>query len=99
VVLEFQPYRRLSYSWHTVTPVWAEAVGVGEDTLATLRTERRSTVTFELEPHGEQVKLTVTHDDLEPGGVLLGMIRVGWPALLASLKTLLETGEPLPTPA
>jgi uncharacterized protein YndB with AHSA1/START domain/DNA-binding transcriptional ArsR family regulator len=99
VVLEFQPYHRLSYSWHTFTPAWAEATGVEEATLAALGAERRSKVTFELEPHGEQVKLTVTHDDLEPGGVLLGMIREGWPALLASLKTLLETGEPLPTPA
>jgi hypothetical protein len=32
------------------------------------------------------------------GGTLLQGVSQGWPAILASLKTLLETGEPLPSP-
>jgi hypothetical protein len=38
----------------------------------------------------------VIHDDLEPGGVTGSLISQGWPRVLANLKTLLETGDPLP---
>ncbi|MER6948334.1 SRPBCC family protein [Nonomuraea sp. NPDC000554] len=96
VVLESEPGRRLSYTWHTFTPEWAKAVGVSEDVLAKLVDERRSKVTFDIEPLGELVKLTVIHDGMETGGTLREMISQGWPALLSSLKTLLETGETLP---
>ncbi len=98
VVLEFDPCRRLSYSWHTFTPEWAEAAGVSEDVRATLASERRSKVTFEIEPLGNMVKLTVVHDDFDPGSTARKMVSEGWPALLSSLKTLLETGESLPEP-
>ena len=96
VVLEASPYTRLSYTWHTFTPGWAKAAGVDEDLLAGLAAERRSKVTFELEPIGDQVKLVVVHDGFAPDSALPGLISQGWPALLSSLKTLLETGEPLP---
>lgn len=96
VVLESEPYRRLSYTWHTFTPEWAESVGLSDEVFAKLVTERRSKVTFEIEPLGEMVKLTVVHDDFEPGSTALELVREGWPALLSSLKTLLETGETLP---
>ncbi|MFJ7158273.1 ArsR/SmtB family transcription factor [Streptomyces sp. NPDC101118] len=99
VVLEADPFRRLAYTWHTFTPEWAAAVGVSEELRARLADERRSRVAFTLEPQGETVRLTVVHDGWEPGATGLGMIREGWPALLSSLKTLLETGEPLPEPA
>ncbi|MFC4565562.1 ArsR/SmtB family transcription factor [Nocardiopsis mangrovi] len=99
VVLESVPGRRLSYTWHTFTPEWAEAVGVNADVLAELAGERRSKVTFDIEPLDGQVKLTVVHDDFEPGGTLRTMVGQGWPHLLSGLKTLLETGEPLPDPA
>lgn len=53
-------------------------------------------VTYEIEPAGDAVKLTLTEahdrplsDDILSGG------RSGWPAILSSLKSLLETGEPL----
>src|SRR3954470_16296451 len=60
-----------------------------------LRNEGYGKVTFELEPLGGEVKLTVIHDDLrEDSGVYKG-ISGGWPKALASLKTLLETGRPL----
>jgi uncharacterized protein YndB with AHSA1/START domain/DNA-binding transcriptional ArsR family regulator len=91
VVLESEPYRRLSYTWHTFTPEWAEAVGVSEEVLTKISAERRSKVTFDIEPLGDKVKLTVVHDDFEPGSTVVEMIGQGWPMLLSDLKTLLET--------
>jgi uncharacterized protein YndB with AHSA1/START domain/DNA-binding transcriptional ArsR family regulator len=97
VVVESEPYRRLSYRWHSFSPEWAAAMNIDEGARERLAGERRSKVTFEIEPLGDdQVRLTVVHDDLEPGGRLAGMISNGWPRVLANLKTLLETGEPLP---
>jgi uncharacterized protein YndB with AHSA1/START domain/DNA-binding transcriptional ArsR family regulator len=97
VVLAAEPHRRLSYTWHTFTPEWAQASGVSDDFLARVSAERRSKVTFEIEPLGEMVKLTVVHDSFEPGSAVAEMVREGWPHVLSSLKTLLETGETLPT--
>lgn len=57
--------------------------------------EQPSVVTFELEPGGELVRLTVTHEHLPSMGMYGGISR-GWPAVLANLKSLLETGKPLP---
>ena len=96
VVLESEPYRRLSYTWHTFTPEWAESLDVTDDARERLGAERRSKVTFEIEPLGDQVKLTVIHDDLEPGGITGSLISQGWPRVVANLKTLLETGDTLP---
>ena len=97
VVLEADPYTRLSYTWHTLTPEWAEAVGVSEETRARVAAEPRSRVTYEIEPlDDDQVKLTVIHDGLAPDGLLRSMISGGWPRVLSNLKTLLETGESLP---
>ena len=56
----------------------------------------RKRVTFEIEPFMEFVRLTVTHSELEPDSDMLRGITLGWPAVLSSLKTLLETGRPLP---
>ncbi|BBH69946.1 ArsR family transcriptional regulator [Actinoplanes sp. OR16] len=99
VVLESEPGRRLSYTWHTFTRPWADGAGVAEEVRAKLADERRSRVTFDIEPAGETVKLTVTHDRFDQGSTLRPMISEGWPALIAGLKTLLETGEPLPMSA
>ncbi|MFC8075146.1 ArsR/SmtB family transcription factor [Streptomyces sp. NPDC057307] len=98
VVVESEPYRRLSYTWHTMTPEFAEATGLGEEYRLKAAAEERSKVTFEIEPMGPAVKLTVIHDGFRPGSTILSSVREGWPALLSSLKTLLETGEPLPEP-
>jgi uncharacterized protein YndB with AHSA1/START domain len=54
-----------------------------------------STMTFEIEPAGQMVKLTVVHDDFEPGSVVAELVSGGWPLVLSALKTLLETGESL----
>jgi hypothetical protein len=56
----------------------------------------RSTVTFEIEPLGDLVKLTVVHDGFAPGSVVLPDITGGWPRVLSGLKSLLETGETVP---
>jgi uncharacterized protein YndB with AHSA1/START domain/DNA-binding transcriptional ArsR family regulator len=54
-----------------------------------------SVVTFDIEPYHEIVRLTVTHENL-PGPDALEAISVGWPAVFANLKSLLETGHVLP---
>jgi uncharacterized protein YndB with AHSA1/START domain/DNA-binding transcriptional ArsR family regulator len=95
VVLESEPYRRLAYSWHTFTPEWARAFEFSDEFLATVSGEPRSKVTFDIEPMGEKVRLTVVHDGFEPQSTVLESISGGWPAILANLKTLLETGETL----
>lgn len=104
VVLASEPPRRLSYTWHTVTPEFVAAFGDDgtgdipggdQDFLAKASAERRSKITFEIEPVGDLVKLTVTHDDFDPGSIMLAGVSEGWPSIIASLKTLLETGEPL----
>jgi uncharacterized protein YndB with AHSA1/START domain len=80
-VLVVDPPRRLAYSWDSCSP---EA-----------KRERTSRVTFDLEPRGKVVKLTVTHDELDERGVTLRNISGGWPMVVASLKSLLETGHAL----
>ncbi|GAA5130880.1 ArsR/SmtB family transcription factor [Pseudonocardia adelaidensis] len=96
VVLEAEPYRRLAYTWHTITPGWAAANGIDDDVRAALAAESRSKVTFEIEPFGETVKLTVVHDDFPAGSTMRAMVGTGWPHLLSGLKTLMETGNPMP---
>jgi len=73
----------------------AAAYGVSDEHLAKVASERRSKVTFDIEPVGEMVKLTVIHDDFDPGSAVLPGISEGWPRILSDLKTLLETGETL----
>lgn len=95
-VLEAQPYRRLSYTWHNYQPEHAGYFGWSAEYLARLQQEPRSKVTFELEPMGNGVvKLTLTHDDFVPDSEMRRAVSNGWPEILASLKSLLETGEVL----
>lgn len=81
VVLLCEPPHRLSYTWH---PEYESH-----------RDERPSRVLFELEQLKGQVKLTVTHDDFDEGSKLFESISGGWPLVLSSLKSMLETGVPL----
>lgn len=81
-VLEAEKPRRLSYTFHHVLNEAA-------------RKEAPSKVTFVLEPHGKLVKLTLTHEDFVPDSVVLDGISKGWPAILSSLKSLLESGRAL----
>src|ERR1700680_2148203 len=80
-VLLVDPPLRLAYSWDSCSP---EA-----------QRERTSRVTFDLEPRGKVVKLTVTHDELDERGVTLRNISGGWPMVGGGLKGLLETGKVL----
>ncbi len=82
VILECDPPRRLSYSWH---PQYEE-----------FRNERPSRVTFVIEPLPGQVRLTVTHEDFDEGSKVFESISDGWPMVLSSLKSWLETGAALP---
>jgi uncharacterized protein YndB with AHSA1/START domain len=98
VILESDPYRRLGYTWHTFTPEWAAAHGIDDATATAWRAEPRSRVAFDIEETAPGVvKLTVVHDGFEPGSEVLQGITNGWPAVIASLKTLLETGSALPS--
>jgi uncharacterized protein YndB with AHSA1/START domain/DNA-binding transcriptional ArsR family regulator len=56
-----------------------------------------STVTFEIEPYHDIVRVTVTHENLD-GQDAYRAVSAGWPAVLANLKSLLETGHVLPQP-
>ena len=84
-ILQADRPRRLSYTFHHVL---SEAA----------RRERPTRVTFNLEPHGKLVKLTLTHEDFEEGSVILDGISKGWPAILSSLKSMLESGTALAIP-
>jgi uncharacterized protein YndB with AHSA1/START domain len=53
-----------------------------------------SRVTFAIDDFMGSARLTVTHDELSEE--MLSKIRAGWPAVLSSLKSLLETGASLP---
>ena len=54
-----------------------------------------SRVSFDVVPYEGMVRLTVTHDELEAGSGMAKGIQQGWPAVLSSLKSLLETGQGL----
>jgi uncharacterized protein YndB with AHSA1/START domain len=84
-ILEADPPRRLSYTFHHVLNEAA-------------RKEKPTRVTFVLEPFGKLVKLTLTHQDFAEDSVILDGIAKGWPAILSSLKSMLETGTPLIIP-
>jgi uncharacterized protein YndB with AHSA1/START domain len=54
-----------------------------------------SRVTFEIEPIGDEVRLDVIHGDFDPGSDMINKVSGGWPRVLSSLKSFLETGEGL----
>jgi uncharacterized protein YndB with AHSA1/START domain len=84
-ILEADPPRRLCYSFRHILNEAA-------------RNERPSRVTFVLEPHGKLVKLTLIHEDFAENSVILDGISKGWPAIMSSLKSMLENGQPLIIP-
>jgi len=81
-VVEVERARRLVLRWR-------------HELKAELRAEGYSRCTFELEPAGDIVKLTITHEIDIPKSKLVEGLSSGWPAILSSLKSLLETGEAL----
>lgn len=80
-VFEYDPPRKLTVTWDVNWPGLVEKLG-------------STVVTYEIEPAGEAVRLTLSQrhdrplsDDILSGG------RTGWPAILSGLKSLLETGK------
>jgi uncharacterized protein YndB with AHSA1/START domain len=80
-VLEIDRPRRLVLSWR--------------NEFTAMKQEGYSRATFELEPVGDSVKLTVTHEMHQDGSKLIAAVSNGWPHILSSLKSLLETGQAL----
>ncbi len=82
-VVECDPPKKLTVTFNVNWPALIEKLGP-------------TLVTYEIEPTGDAVRLTMSEshdrplsDDILSGG------RQGWPAILSSLKSLLETGKPL----
>ena len=82
-VVEYDAPRRLVLKWRN-------------EFRPELKAEGWSRASLELEPQGETVKLTVTHEIDRTGSKFIEAVSAGWPVILSSLKTLLETGQPLP---
>lgn len=55
----------------------------------------KSRVTFELEKMEDMTCLTVTHGNFKPRSKMAGKVAWGWPRVLSSMKTFLETGKGL----
>lgn len=85
-VLMAEPPAVLSYTFHML---------ISEQH----RSNPPSQVTFRLEPHGGVTRLTLVHEHAEPDTVTEETTGHGWPAILSSLKSLLEVGRPLPFPS
>jgi uncharacterized protein YndB with AHSA1/START domain len=94
VILESDPYRRLAFTFHTFVPELSSAVpALSKETVASAAAQRRSKVSFDIEPNGDQVKLTVIHGDFGPDSVIRPMISEGWTVKLNNLKTGLEAAS------
>jgi uncharacterized protein YndB with AHSA1/START domain len=82
-VVECDPPKKLTFTFNVNWPALIEKLGP-------------TLVSYEIEQVGDAVKLTMSEqhdrplsDDILSGG------RQGWPAILSSLKSVLETGKPL----
>jgi len=63
---------------------------------AAMKAEGESTCSFDLEALSDQLtKLTVTHTIPVAESKLSGAVSTGWPMIMSSLKSLLETGKAL----
>ena len=81
-VLEIVPRRRLVLRWRN-------------EIVPEMHKEGYSTMTLEIEKHGKSIKLTVVHEMSRPRSKFIASVSDGWPPILSSLKSLLETGESL----
>ena len=82
-VIECDPPKKLTVTWNVNWPALVEKLGP-------------TLVSYEIEQSGETVRLTMmqSHDRPIDDDILSGG-RAGWPAILSSLKSLLETGDAL----
>jgi uncharacterized protein YndB with AHSA1/START domain len=81
-IIEIEPHRRLVLTWRN-------------EFRPELHAEGHSRLTYTLEQQGDMVKLTLTHEIDKSGSKLIEAVSNGWPAILSSLKSMLETGESL----
>ena len=82
-VIECDPLRKLTVTFNVNWPALVEKLGP-------------TLVTYEIEPAGDVVKLTMLQShDREISDDILSGGRTGWPAILSSMKSLLETGNAL----
>lgn len=79
-VLEIDPPRRMVIRWQNE---WHPE----------MKKEGASRCTFQLEPTGGAVKLTITHELDRPDSQLISSVSGGWPLVVSNLKSLLETGQ------
>jgi uncharacterized protein YndB with AHSA1/START domain len=79
-VTEFVPMRRFKLSWRNE---WSEE----------LKAEGFGTLTMELDPADDVMKLSVTHEMPVDDSKLINAVSGGWPRILSNLKSLLETGQ------
>ena len=78
-VVEVTPPSRLVITWANASQ--------------TADPDSHSRVTFDIAEYDDMVRLTVTHDELEAGSGMAKGIQQGWPVVLSSLKSFLETGR------
>jgi uncharacterized protein YndB with AHSA1/START domain len=83
-IVEIDPPRRLVLKWRN-------------EIFPALTAEGYSRMTYELEPAGETVKLTVHHEMDVKDSKFIKAVSSGWPIILSGLKSLLETGESIET--
>ncbi|OBC07038.1 ArsR family transcriptional regulator [Mycobacterium sp. 852013-50091_SCH5140682] len=93
VILESDPYRRLGFTFRTLA---ADVSDLTEELLTAAAAEPCSRVHFDIEPLDDLVRLTLVHDDVSPGSVVLPLISHSWPIKLAHLKSRLEQDAPQP---
>jgi len=83
-IIETDYPRKLVLTWRKVAGNFPE-----------MRAEGYTRLTYELEPLNDAIKLTLTHESDVENSKLIGAVSQGWPMVLASLKSLLETGAPI----
>ena len=88
-VLVCEPGRKLVYTWN---PKDKPELAAKRDGL--------SRVTYEITPMGREVRFRLIHENLMPEDMekdpnTFRGINNGWPAVISSLKSLLETGQPI----
>jgi uncharacterized protein YndB with AHSA1/START domain len=82
-VLEIEPPSKIVVSWRNELHADMRAIGF-------------TRATFLLEPLDDTIRLTITHDVPAGGDSFFEGISGGWPYILSSLKSMLETGQALP---
>lgn len=92
-VVAASPPAQLVLTWANPVDGTSVATGVGSRD----RDHGPSRVRLDIEPYGEIVRLTVTHENLVDDAER-DALAAGWAAVLSNLKSFLETGRPLPNP-